>query len=72
MQERVAAELDGLGLLAKPGNFKPRPLELDDLKGLKYLTAVNKESMRMYPAVPLIGRWVGYGARAERACDVSD
>eukprot|EP00983_Pelagomonas_calceolata_P046338 1140115-Pelagomonas_calceolata.AAC.1 len=36
-----------------------RPLALDDLPRLKYLTACIKESMRMLPVVSIMGRSVG-------------
>ena len=55
VQERVAAELDAAGLLAKPG-VKPREMEFEDLKKLPFLTAVAKEAMRMLPVVSLMGR----------------
>jgi fatty acid synthase len=55
-QERIAAELDCLGLLAKPGCPPPRELELDDLKHLPYMVAATKEAMRMLPVVSIMGR----------------
>ena len=66
-QEKVAAELDSLGLLAKPpqqngalssGRVEPcrRPLQLEDLRKLPFLLACIKESMRMFPVVSVMGR----------------
>jgi hypothetical protein len=56
VQERVAEELDAIGLLSKPGAPPPREMEFEDLKRLPYLTAVAKEAMRMLPVVSLMGR----------------
>ncbi len=56
IQERIAEELDSLGLLATPARPNPRPVELDDIRKLKYLTACTKEAMRMYPVVSIMGR----------------
>jgi cytochrome P450 len=56
VQERIAEELEGLGLLAKPGAPPPRELELEDLKRLPFLTAATKEAMRMLPVVSIMGR----------------
>jgi cytochrome P450 len=56
VQEKIAEELDALGLLAKPDCPPPRELELDDLKKLPYLVAAAKEAMRMFPVVSLMGR----------------
>ncbi|KAF5828281.1 cytochrome P450, partial [Dunaliella salina] len=60
VQDRIAAELDDLGLLVshKPAAPGARPLALDDLPSLKYLTACIKESMRMLPVVSIMGRYV--------------
>ncbi|GBF91428.1 cytochrome P450 [Raphidocelis subcapitata] len=55
-QDRIAEELDALGLLHKPGAPAPRELELDDIKRLPYLTAAAKEAMRMFPVVSIMGR----------------
>ena len=54
-QAKIAAELDALGLLHKPGHT-PRELELDDLKRMPYLSAALKEAMRMFPVVSLMAR----------------
>ncbi len=54
-QERIAEELDGLGLLHKPG-YTPRELELDDLKKMPYLSSALKEAMRMFPVVSIMAR----------------
>lgn len=56
VQEKIAQELDGLGLLAKPDGPMPRELELDDLKRIPYMAAVTKEAMRMLPVVSIMGR----------------
>jgi fatty acid synthase len=59
VQDKIAEELDNLGLLAKPGCPAPRELEWDDLKKLPYLTAATKEAMRMLPVVSIMGRVAG-------------
>jgi fatty acid synthase len=59
VQDRIAEELDSLGLLAKPGCPAPRELDLDDLKKMPYLTAATKEAMRMLPVVSIMGRVAG-------------
>jgi cytochrome P450 len=56
VQEKIAEELDSLGLLAKPGCPPPKELELDDLKRVPYLVAATKEAMRMLPVVSIMGR----------------
>lgn len=43
---------------AGPACGSGRRLELDDLKRLPYLLACVKESMRMFPVVSVMGRWV--------------
>jgi hypothetical protein len=58
VQEKIAEELDSLGLLAKPGCPPPKELELDDLKRVPYLVAATKEAMRMLPVVSIMGRCV--------------
>jgi len=59
VQDKIAEELDSLGLLAKPGCPPPRELEWEDLKKLPYLTAATKEAMRMLPVVSIMGRVAG-------------
>lgn len=56
VQDKVAEELDSLGLLAKTGCPNPRDIEWEDLKHLKYLTAATKEAMRMLPVVSVMAR----------------
>ncbi|KAI8464093.1 MAG: cytochrome P450 [Monoraphidium minutum] len=56
VQAKIADELDGLGLLHKPGCPPPRELELDDIKRMPYMAAAAKEGMRMYPVVSIMGR----------------
>ncbi|XP_063776868.1 cytochrome P450 4V2 [Pseudophryne corroboree] len=50
VQEKVHKELDD--------NFgkSDRPLTMDDLKKLRYLEAVIKEALRIFPSVPFFGR----------------
>eukprot|EP00879_Flechtneria_rotunda_P009548 GHRR01009994.1.p1 GENE.GHRR01009994.1~~GHRR01009994.1.p1 ORF type:complete len:439 (+),score=146.14 GHRR01009994.1:585-1901(+) len=59
VQDKIAEELDSLGLLAKPGCPPPRELEWEDLKRLPYLIAATKEAMRMLPVVSVMGRVAG-------------
>jgi fatty acid synthase len=59
VQEAIAAELDGLGLLAKPGCPPPREMQWEDLRRLPYLTACAKEAMRMLPVVSVMARVAG-------------
>ena len=56
VQEKIAEELDSLGLLATPQRPTPREVTLDDLKAMPYLSAAAKEAMRMLPVVSIMGR----------------
>jgi fatty acid synthase len=56
VQEKIAEELDSLGLLATPERPTPREVTLDDLKAMPYLSAAAKEAMRMLPVVSIMGR----------------
>jgi hypothetical protein len=49
VEAKVLAELDELGLLATPTRPTPRDVEFEDLAKLTYLSAVVKESMRVFP-----------------------
>ena len=40
------------------GDDKDKPITMRELQDLKYLECVIKESMRMFPPVPMIGRYV--------------
>eukprot|EP00884_Botryococcus_braunii_P013433 jgi/Botrbrau1/22090/Bobra.0206s0016.1 len=53
VQDKVAAELASLGLLASPGNPEPRPIDWEDLTQLVYLDAVIKEGLRMWAPAAL-------------------
>lgn len=53
VQERVRQEVDSV--LDRKGTPNGQ-IEFDDLKELKYLEQVLKESQRLYPSVPFIGR----------------
>jgi hypothetical protein len=77
VEERVVAELDSLGLLAKPGCAQPRELQVGDLSNLPYLTAVIKESMRLFSvhtplrtqdSLPNLGKPVGLRFRGGFHC----
>ncbi len=56
VQDKIAEELDSLGLLATPERPNPREVTLDDLKAMPYLSAAAKEAMRMLPVVSIMGR----------------
>ncbi|KAK9908008.1 hypothetical protein WJX75_001429 [Coccomyxa subellipsoidea] len=56
VEAKVLAELEELQLLASPQRPSPRPIEYTDLNRLTYLSCCIKESMRLYPVVPMIFR----------------
>ena len=51
VQDRIAAELQQLGLLPSAGGQAARNLQFEDLHQLTYLDSVLRESMRMFPVV---------------------
>ncbi|XP_055934616.1 cytochrome P450 4C1-like [Argiope bruennichi] len=51
IQERVHEELDTVF-----GNDLERHVTMDDVRNMKYLECVLKESQRLFPSVPIIGR----------------
>ncbi|CAL1300623.1 unnamed protein product [Larinioides sclopetarius] len=51
VQKKIHEELDGIF-----GNNKQRPITMDDVRNMKYLECTIKESQRLYPSVPMIGR----------------
>ncbi|CAL1268170.1 unnamed protein product [Larinioides sclopetarius] len=53
VQEKVHEELDGIF-----GDDTERHANTDDLKDMKYLDCVLKESQRIYPSVPFIARQI--------------
>lgn len=53
VQKKVHEEMDEVF-----GDDWERPVTLDDIKRLKYTECVLKESMRIYPAVPLLARMI--------------
>ncbi|XP_071954514.1 cytochrome P450 4V2-like isoform X1 [Antedon mediterranea] len=52
-QKRLQEELDQVF-----GGDRNRPVTTDDFKELKYLDCVIKETLRMYPSVPIFGRTI--------------
>ncbi|CAN7993824.1 unnamed protein product [Ixodes hexagonus] len=53
VQKKVHEEMDQVF-----GDDWERPVTIDDIKRLKYTECVIKESMRIYPAVPLLARMI--------------
>ncbi|GIX83082.1 cytochrome P450 4C1, partial [Caerostris extrusa] len=51
IQERIHDELDAIF-----GNDSQRPISMDDVRNMKYLECTIKESQRLFPSVPVIGR----------------
>ncbi|GFW21917.1 cytochrome P450 4c3 [Trichonephila clavipes] len=51
VQRKIHEELDSIF-----GEDTERPVTRDDVRDMKYLECVIKESLRLYPSVPLIGR----------------
>uniref|UniRef100_G3MRD9 Cytochrome P450 n=1 Tax=Amblyomma maculatum TaxID=34609 RepID=G3MRD9_AMBMU len=51
VEAKVLEEIDGIF-----GDDKERDVTIEDIKQLKYMECVFKESMRLYPPVPLIAR----------------
>ncbi|XP_064458382.1 cytochrome P450 4c3-like [Ornithodoros turicata] len=51
VQAKVHDEVDAIF-----GDDRDRPITVDDLKQLTYLECVIKESMRLYPPLPIVGR----------------
>ncbi|GFR24845.1 cytochrome P450 4c3 [Trichonephila clavata] len=51
VQRKIHEELDSIF-----GEDTERPVTLDDVRDMKYLECVIKESLRLYPSAPLIGR----------------
>jgi hypothetical protein len=69
VQDKIAEELDGLGLLARPGCPAPREVTLDDLKAMPYMSAAAKEAMRMLPVVSIMGRYGGLAGAYQKGGD---
>ena len=53
VQDRLAAELDGAGLLATPGNPEPKDVDFNVLHELPVLDAVSPRRLRKPPVLPL-------------------
>ena len=53
VQDRLAAELDGAGLLAKPGNPEPKDVDFNVLHELPVLDAVSPGLLRKPCVLPL-------------------
>ncbi|XP_005184050.1 probable cytochrome P450 4d14 [Musca domestica] len=53
IQEKVLEEIYSV-----IGEDKEKPVTMKDLHELKYLECVIKESLRLYPSVPMIGRFI--------------
>ncbi|XP_055925169.1 cytochrome P450 4C1-like [Argiope bruennichi] len=51
VQKKIHEELEVIF-----GNNKQRPITMDDVRSMKYLEYAIKESQRLYPSVPIIGR----------------
>ncbi|XP_054724772.1 cytochrome P450 4c3-like [Uloborus diversus] len=51
IQEKIQLEIDDIF-----SNDKERPASYDDLRNMKYLECALKESQRIFPSVPIIGR----------------
>ncbi|KAH8270580.1 hypothetical protein KR018_012042, partial [Drosophila ironensis] len=51
VQDRLLEEIDRV-----LGSDRSRPVTIRDLNELKYMESVIKESLRMYPPVPIVGR----------------
>ncbi|KAK8779768.1 hypothetical protein V5799_018891, partial [Amblyomma americanum] len=51
VQAKVLEEIDSIF-----GDDQERDVTIEDMKQLKYMECVFKESMRLYPPVPLIAR----------------
>lgn len=51
IQKKIVEELDSIF-----SDDRERPITHDDIRQMKYLECVLKESQRIYPSVPLIGR----------------
>ena len=58
VQKKLHEEIDGI--------FKgsDRPVSNDDLRDLKYLECVVKETLRLFPSVPIFGRYMSEDGEA--------